>query len=115
MARAAALGAATTPAAFRGVCYVISALISGPPLTDALEKGFSRVALTISARNGFLHPPLERKGDSRIAPHGTQILSDHCIISNKSDFFDSIATKLPSMTNRHWHKMCMPSLGVARE
>ena len=59
-------------------------------MTDTVEKGFSGVAIIVRARKGFLELLPERNGDSPSAPKRNSILSAHHIISNKSDFFDSI-------------------------
>jgi hypothetical protein len=66
-------------------------------VTDTVEKGFSGFAPTIRARKGFLDLPSERNGDSTNARKRNWILSDHHIISRKSDFFDSIDPKRPWM------------------
>jgi hypothetical protein len=57
---------------------------------DTVEKGFSGVSPTVCASKGFLDLLPERNGDSPNVPNRNWILSDHHIISRKSDFLDSI-------------------------
>src|SRR5262245_39742079 len=86
--------------AFEGEAEVNGELPQGPLLTDAVEKGFCRVAPVVRGMKGFLALPIGHNGDSQSAPNGNQILSAHDIISRRSEFFDSIDPLLPSALRR---------------
>jgi hypothetical protein len=59
-------------------------------MTDAVEKGFSGVALKRRARTGFLDLTPGRNNDSLSSRWRNQILSVYHMIRRKSDVFDSI-------------------------
>jgi hypothetical protein len=58
-------------------------------LTDTVEKGVAGGDAPV-VRKRFLDLARGRNSDSTSASDGSWILSDHCLIGGKSEFFDSL-------------------------
>jgi hypothetical protein len=69
---------------------VLRTVVDRGKLTDAIEKGFSGVALPGHVSKGFLDPVPESNSDSPRGQTRNWILSVHHTISHMIDFFDSI-------------------------